>query len=488
MRQKSNSIVGTVFWSCVQTFSSQLASLVVTTILARIVIPEAYGIIAAASVFVSFATSFSAGGFSNALIQKKDADEKDFSSMFYFTVTFSVGVYILVYFLAPTLVHIFNQSYDQALLIKVIRVQGISVCLSSINAFFRAIQEKRLWFRNLSIISIWGTLISGCVGVFLAYMGAGVWALVVQNILAYVINGILLFLTTKWVPKLCFSFARLKPMLQYGLKMMLAGLTIALYADITSLVIGNRYSVESLAFYNKGIIYPKTLALNMVTAVSAALFPIMSKMQDNYEIKVIVRKFSCISAFLITPMMLGLAAVAPSLVEVLLGERWLPAVSFFRISCINYAIQPIAMANLQYLKAAGRAGEYLGLDLFRKGIGILLLMCSIAWGTDAEMIAVSEVVSNFISIFINIFPGKKYISYSFREQFFDVMPKFLISGIMFIVVSWIGTISAPAVVLLTAQMIAGVAIYLLLASILRMKELNDLTKMARRILSRGKDD
>lgn len=481
MSQKNNSVVGSVFWSCVQTFSSQFVTIVITTILARLVAPEAYGLLAASSIFTSLAGTLATGGINNAIIQKKDADDADISSLFYFTIFFSCVIYLILFFLAPFLVKILDSSYDYQLLITLLRVQGLSVFFSCLSSFFGALQEKWLWFKNLSLISVCGAVISGAVGIILAYNGAGVWALVVQQLLGYLIKTIFLVITTKWIPKWLFSIKRLKPMLKYGIKMMFTGLTITIYSDLTSLIIGNRYSAESLAFYNKGTSYPKTLALSATTAVNTAIFPIMSRMQAKDDIKSISRQYSRISAFLITPIMLGLAAVAPALVILLLGEQWGPAIPFFQICCINYSIQPIAMANLQFLKADGLAGEYLKLDLYRKGIGVVLLLIAVSLGASIELIAISEVVANFIAIFINVVPGKKYLHYSIREQFVDIVPKYLIAFVMFVVVSWIGTLISSIFPRFVVQVSLGAGIYILLARCFRMRELKELVDLLRNI-------
>ena len=477
-------MLGSMFWSFAQTIASQGVGLIIATILARLIVPEAYGIIAAAQIFVALATTFASGGFANSLIQKKDADDKDYSTMFVFNTLFSVCLFALVYFLAPLIVKVFHQSFDRHLLIKVIRTLGVGIVLSSFNSFYRALIYKRLLFKKLFALTMCGTVLSAVLGIFLAYRGYGVWALVAQNLTSYAINAVLLFFTSKWRPKIYFSWHRFRPMFSYGFKMMLSGLMITIYADLASLIVANRHSTEDLAYYNKGISYPKMIVLNIVTAMNTVLFPVMSKMTDVGSIRNLVRKFNRISAFVITPMMFGFAAVAPAFIELFFTVKWLPAVPFLQICCLNYAIQPLGMASLQYLKASGRATEYLILDIVRKACGILLLIAAIFLNRGVWLIAMVEVVANFLAIFVNFRPGKRYLEYSVKQQIFDVLPKFLLAGAMFVGVCFVGMIPVWVGIKLFVQICMGAMVYLLGAVAFRMQELNELLDMMKRVLKK----
>lgn len=484
MSENTNKLTSSMFWSFSQSIGSQFVGIIVSTVLARLILPEAYGIIAAAGVFTSLATTFTSGGFGNALIQKKDADQKDYDTMFWFNVVLSVFIYGIVFVSAPLLINVFNSSFDKDLLVLVIRLLGIGIVLSSFNSFYRSILQKQLLFKKLFWLTLSGTVISACVGITLAFLGFGIWALVTQNLVSYFINSLFFVFFSKWKPHFYFSFKRLKPMFFYGSKMMLSGFMITVYGDLASLAIGNRYTSEDLAYYNKGINYPKLLALNIVSSINTALFPIMSKIQDAETLKKLVRKFNRISAFVITPMMLGFAAVGPAFVELLLTDRWNAAIPFLQICCINYAIQPIGMSSLQYLKASGKATEYLVLDMIRKCIGIATLVIAVVLNKGVIYIAIAEVISNFIAIFINMYPGKKHIGYSICEQITDVLPKFLLAGVMFAVVNCIGLINISLVVKFFIQIVIGMGVYIGIAKLLKMKELDELIAIAKRLLKK----
>ena len=482
--KKKTDIVGSLFWSFLERVGTQAVGLIVSTLLARFILPNDYGIIAAATIFTGLATTFVSGGFGNALIQKKDADDKDYSTMFVFNLVFSILVYVIVFFSAPFLVSVFSNSFDTDVLVKVVRVLGVGIIFSSFNSFYRALLTKKLLFKKLFIQTLIGNFISGTIGVILAYKGFGVWALVSQSMISYFVNSCIFVYSSKWKPKLYFSFTRFKTMFSFGLKLLISGLMITAYTESTGLVIGNRYSSEDLAFYKKGTNYPKLIVLNLVTAINTALFPILSSIHNKSEQVRIVRKFNRISAFVITPMMFGFAAVSPAFVELLLTEKWLSCVPFLQICCLSYAIQPLAMSSLQYLKADGRATEYLVLDIIRKCVGVALIIGAVIINKSVFLIAFADVISNFIAVFINMYPGKKHIGYSVKQQIWDVLPKFMLSGIMFVSVWLINYIDISLFVKLVVQIIVGVVTYLGSARLLHMKELYEIFSMAKNIISK----
>lgn len=479
-------VISSLFWSFFERVGSQGISLIISIILARLVSLEDYGVIAAAQLFIQLATVFVSGGFGNALIQKKDATDKDYSTMFTFNIAFSVSLYALIFFSAPYIVTILNKSYDYDLLVRVIRILGLGVVFSGYESFYRALLTKNLLFKKIFKLCITGMVFSATIGITMAYKGYGVWALVTQSLLSLFLNCVLFTASSRWKPKLYFSFARFKPMFLYGAKLMLSSLFITIYADLTSLAIGNRYSGESLAFYKKGTNFPKMLVLNIITAINTALFPVMARMDNTEEQKALVRKFNRLSAFIITPMMLGFAAIGGSFIEIVLTEKWLPCVTFLQITCINYAIQPIGMSSLQYLKASGKATEYLVLDIIRKVIGVVLLGFAILLNKGIWLIAFSEVVSNFIAIFVNMYPGKKHIGYKIKEQVTDVLPKFILSGTMFGAVYAMNSLTVNIYLKVILQIFAGIVIYFAGAKAFRMKELDELTHLARDVLKKGK--
>ena len=485
MAEGKNKLIGSMFWSLTQNFVSLGIGLIVSTVIARMLVPEAYGVVAAANIFISLANTFVSGGFGNALIQR-NADDKDCSTMFIFNTVFSLTMYGVIFFSAPVLVTFFNNSFDRDLLISVIRTLGIGIVLSSFNSFYRALLQKQLMFKKLFKFTLAGSLISGAVGIIMAYQNFGVWALIAQTLLSYLFNTVIFVRNCKWRPQLYFSFKRFFPMFSYGVKMMLTSFLISIYAETTSMVIGNQYTAEDLACHQKGITFPKTLSVNIVNSICTVLFPVLATMRDAVAIKHIVRKFNRISAFVVTPVMFGFAAVGSAFIELLLTDTWIAAVPFLQICCFTYAVQPIAMSSLQYLRSSGRATEYLVLDVIRKAIGIILIIVAVALKKGVILIAVSDLVSNILAIFVNMYPGKKHIGYGITEQIWDVLPKFFLSGAMFIIVSLVGMLplALPLLLKMFMQITVGVIVYVFGAWLFRMRELGEMMEIIRRLLKR----
>ena len=469
---------GSLFWSFLERICSQGIAMIISIILAHLLTVDDFGIVSAVQIFTSIATVFTTGGISSALIHKKDADELDYSSMFFYNSLFSILVYFVVFALAPWFVRILNSSYEYDLLTLVLRVSGVGFVLSSFNSFYRTRFIRNLEFKKLFIITISGTIISAIVGIIVALSGGGVWALVVQSITSYAANSILLAVFSKWCPKIQFSFLRLKPMLGYGYKLMASSLLTTVYMDANSLVVGNRCNASTLAFYNRGVSFPKIIVSNIMSAVNSVLFPIMTKLETAEENVAMIKKFNQYSCFVIFPMMMGLAATAPSFVETVLGEKWLPAVPFLQLACLDFALQPLGISNLQYWKASGHATLYLVTDIIKKIIGLSALFVAVLLKKGVLGIAVAQVVSTFISVVVNLLPQKKLLNYSLLQQLRDIFPHALLSTVMFITVCVVGTfLPFRAPIVLIMQILIGVILYICLAKIFGFQELKALIKM-----------
>ena len=450
-----------LFWSFCERFGAQLISTIISIVLARILAPEAYGIVAAVSIFTGIATTFATGGFSSALIQKKNATDVDYASMFFFNIIFSVVLYIIIFFTSPLLVRIFNTSYDYDLLTKALRVSSIGIFFASLNSFYRAIMSKKLQFKNIFFISLSGSLVSGVIGIIMAFNNFGVWALVFQTLGSYVVNFILFLIFSKWRPRLAFSFKYLWPLLRFGSKLMLSSLITTIYMDVYSVVIGHNYDSDTLAFYNKGNHFPKLIVANIVGGINAALFPIMAKMTTKDEYKACVKKINCLSCFFILPMVLGLAAVSTEFVSAVLTDKWLPCVIFLKIACFDYALQPIGLANLQCWKADGRGGLYLLADIIKKIFGISFILISLFCGFGIIGIAISALLTSIVSLLINLIPGKRVLNYSIWEQLLDVMPYFILSFGMYVLVLGFNVILPfNSAIKLLIEIFIGIVFYL----------------------------
>ena len=317
-------------------------------------------------------------------------------------------------------------------------------------------------FKKFFWATLVGTLIASGVGIFLGYYlpeEEKVWALVAQNLINQAIDTIMLWILVKWRPKLMFSFKRLKSLLSYGWKLLVSALLDTGYNELTALVIGKKFSSSDLGYYNRGKQFPSFLVTNLNASIDGVLLPSMSAVQDDRKrVKTMTRRSIMVGSFVVMPAMVGLAAVAPSLVHVLLTDKWLPCVLFLQLSCVTYAFWPIYTANLNAMKALGRSDLFLKLEILKKLVGLSLLF-SFMW-ISVEAVAWSALIATVFSLVINTWPNKKILGYSLFEQLKDMMPSILLSIFMGGIVFLIGYFMGNHLITLIVQISAGIAIYI----------------------------
>ena len=349
MRQK---VFTGFIWRFMERIGAQGVSFIVSLILARLLTPEDYGQVALITVFITILNTFAISGIGTALIQKKNADNVDYSTVFYFNILFSFLLYGILFLSAPLI----GNFYRDVTLIPIIRVLGITIVVSAVNNVQQSYVSKTMQFRRFFYSTLIGTVFSGIVGVFLAYNGFGTWAIVIQQLVNQIANTVILWVTVKWRPIKAFSLLRLKTLYSFGWKLLISGLIDTVYNNIYSLVIGKFYDANTLGLYNKGVQFPNLIVNNINGPIQSVLLPAMSYEQNNPKrIKEMVRRAITTSTYFIFPAMIGLAAVARPLVILILTEKWVACVPFLQISCITLAFYPISTANLQAINALGRS-------------------------------------------------------------------------------------------------------------------------------------
>lgn len=466
MEQKitAKKVASSFLWLFSEKISAELVSFVVSIILARLLSPDDYGTIALVNVFITIANVFVISGFGNALVQKKNSDNVDFSSVFYWNIGFSLALYIGVFFLSPVLADYYNTPS----LTLVFRVMGLRLFIAGINSVQNAYISKNMLFKKAFLSKMSGTIVSGVVGITMAYSGYGVWALVAQYITNALTGTIVLFCTLKWRPVFRFSVSRLRKLISYGWKLLVSELINTGYVEIRSLIIGKRYSASDLSYYTKGQMFPKLVVSNINASIQAVLFPTLSTSQDDKKmIKDIVRKSIRVSSYVLTPMILGLALVGEPLIRLLLTEKWLPCVPYLQLYCLFYAFAPIQSANAQAIKAIGRSDIYLNLEVFKKILGLALLFLAMPFGPFA--IAASAVSSNIIGALINIFPNIKILNYKASEQIRDYANGFLPLALMMVTVFLIGKLNISDIWMLLLQVLIGAVVYIVFSCVFRIK-------------------
>lgn len=454
MKQK---VVSGLAWTYAERMLAQLISLIVTVILARLIEPEKYGIIAIVTVFINIADTFAVNGLGNSLIQKKDADHLDFSSVFFFNLAFSLMLY-LVLFLAAGPIAIF---YDNQLLIPVLRVMSLRIPIAAINSVQQAYVSRRMEFKRFFFATLFGTLFSAMLGIIMAYMGLGVWALVAQYMSNTIIDTLVLWFVVGWRPKWEYSWGRMKGLYSYGWKVLATSLLINVYGNIQDLIIGKKFSTGDLAYSNRGKQFPSLIATNINTSISKVLFPAISEVQDDRErVKAISRRAISVGTYILSPILIGMAVVSRPFVSILLTEKWLPCVPYLQIMCLVFLLQPIQTASIQAMKAVGNSGLYLKLEIIKKIGNIIILLISVVCFNSVLAIITGSLLAEIFSTVVNFPANKKLINYEYREQFEDVFPAFLMSIIMALIVLMVGNCIPNKYIELLAQIIIGGIAYI----------------------------
>ena len=459
----SRNILVNFIWRFAERCGAQLVQLVVSIVLARILMPEAYGTIALMTVFISIMNVFVNCGLGTALIQKKDADDVDFSTVFYANITFCTVMYLLLFLVAPWI----SRFYNMPEMTVFIRVLGLTLIISGVKNVQSAYVSRNMIFKRFFFATLGGTIGAAVVGIGMALAGFGVWALIAQSLFNNAVDTIILWITVKWRPKKCFSFERLKCLFSYGWKMLVSGLLDTVYNNIRSLIIGKLYSSPDLAYYNKGKTWPDLIVSNVNSSIDSVLLPTMSKEQENPEhIKNMTRRAIKTSTYVIAPFMMGLAFVGEPLIRLVLTEKWLPCVPFMCVFCITYMFYPIHTANLNAIKAMGRSDLFLKLEIIKKVMGIAALLATMYFGVMA--MAYSLIFTSIVSQIVNGWPNKELLNYGYWEQLKDIIPGILLAVFMGGCVSLVALLHLPDIVTLLIQVPLGVVIYIGLSKVFRL--------------------
>jgi O-antigen/teichoic acid export membrane protein len=418
-------------------------------------------------------------GLGNALIQKKDSDNKDFSTVFFFNIVFCAILYTILFFTAPY----FAAFYDDLSLTPIIRVLGLTVVISGVKNVQIAYVSKTMQFKRFFFSTLGGTVFAAVAGIYLALNGYGMWALVVQSVSNTAIDTIILWITVKWKPEFYFSFKRLKILFQYGWKLLVSQLLDTGYAQIRSLIIGKKYTKDDLAYYDRANQFPGFITANINTSIDSVLFPAMSGVQDDKErVKAMTKRAMKTSIFLMAPMMAGLACCATPIVKLVLNDSWLPLVPYMIVLCISYMFYPLHTANLNAIKALGRSDKFLILEIIKKSVGMVLLLISMWHGVMA--IALSMLASDIICQIINSWPNKKLINYGYLEQLKDILPSIILAWVMGGIVYCVNFLGLHEFITLAIQIPLGVAVYTLGAKLFKMESFDYLLTVIKSIIGK----
>ena len=471
--------VSSMIWKFLERVAAQLVTFAVSIVLARILGPEDYSVVGLAMIFFAIADVIISGGLNSALIQKKDADEKDYSSVFCVSILLSVLIYVVLFFAAPWVAGV----YGKPILVSLIRIMALILPINAVRSVWSAKVSATLEFKYFFLSTFVGTVVSAVVGIGMALWGFGVWALVAQQMISALVGTAILVFTTKIQLKFRIYGENIKKLFSYGWKVFVSSLIGRVYTEINPLVIGIKFSTTDLSYYTKGNSLPSQMSSTVNTTFSAVLFPFLTKYQNDKELLLKrTRQFIRYATFLVFPVMLGFFAVADNFVLVLLTDKWAPIIPYIRIFCISMMFDMIHSGNCEAIKAMGRSDIFLKMEIIKKTLYFAVIAIFVWLSESPINLAYSMLVCTGIAIVVNSIPNRFLIGYKFRYQFYDLLPNLVASLLMCGIVMLVGLIPLGHLGLLLLQILVGMISYVLIVAILKNDSFQFYCSVAKKFL------
>lgn len=465
---KQKTFRGTV-WSSVERFSVQGIAFVVMVIMARVLTPDDYGLVGMLTVFMAVSQSLIDSGFSQALIRKQDRSEIDNSTVFYFNIAVGTILYLILFLSAPLIA----KFYDKPVLIQLTRLISLSVLVNSFVVVQRALLTVKIDFKTQAKASLAAAVLSGAVGITMAYKGFGVWSIVWYQITNPTTNAVLLWILSEWRPRLVYSWQSFKELFGFGSRLAASGIIDTLYRNIYLIVIGKVFNASDLGYYTRSQQFAEFPSSNVSGIIQRVTFPVLCTIQDDDErLRSVYRRFLRLAAFVVFPLMIGLAAVAHPFITLMLTDKWAFSAVLLQIICLNMMWYPIHAINLNLLQVKGRSDLFLKLEIWKKIIGVAILCVTVPMGLKA--MCWGSLASSIISLIINTHYTGELINYGFLRQMCDLLPTLLYSFSMGVIV-WIIVQFIPNDLLrLLVGVPVGILYYLLTARLTRSADLREL--------------
>ena len=468
-KSQGKSVISALIWKFGERFGVQVSQFILQLVLARLLGPAHFSVLALMVIFTNLANVFIQHGFNTALIQNKDVTEDDSSSVLWITLCVAGALYAALFFSAPFIA----DFYDMPDLVAPFRALCLMLFPGAFNSIQLAKVSREMDFKKIFRSNVVAILVAGIVGVILAVLGAGLWALVAQNILNMLVACLVMWFTVRWRPRLHCDFSRIKVLFSFGWKLTLSHLIDTLYQDLRALVIGKKYDSAgaegTLGLYNQGKKFPQFIITAINSSVQSVMLPAMSAQQEHGEpLKKMMRNSIMLSSYIIFPIMAGLAGVAEPMVRILLGEAWMGCVPYLQIYCFTFAFYPVHTCNLQAINAIGRSDIFLKLEIIKKSYGLVALVIAVLFFESPIAIAMTGVFTTLISCFVNAFPSKKLVDYSYFEQMRDILPSFVGAALMFGCVWAVTLLQLNPFATIGIQVVLGVVLYLVYSIVLRL--------------------
>lgn len=464
-----------IIWSSIERFSTQGIQFLIMIIMARLLAPKDYGLIGMVTIFLAVSQSLIDSGFSQALIRKQNRTDIDNSTVFYFNIVVSSTLYIILYTSAPFVADFYNQPE----LTSVMRVICLGVIINSLAVVQRALLTVKIDFKTQAKASLTAATFSGCIGIFLAYKNFGVWALVVQQLLNLSTNTLLLWFFSHWRPKAIFSWYSFKELFTFGSKLLASGLIDTLYRNIYPIVIGKLFNASSLGYYTRAHQFSEFPSSNVTGIIQRVTYPVLCGIQNDVKrLETIYRKFLKLSAFIIFPLMIGLAAVAKPFVNIMLGAQWEFCGQLLQIICFSMMWYPIHAINLNLLQVRGRSDLFLRLEIIKKILGISVLCTTAPFGLI--YMCYGQILNSLIALIINTYYTGKLIQVGYFKQMRDLLPTILLSLTMFVSIKIVNRFISTDILQLISGIIVGLIVYLSGSYIFKFAELESLVSIIKK--------
>lgn len=480
--ENSNSVSKSLFWKLLERFGVQGVQFVLQIVLARLLDPEHYGVLSLMLIFTALANVFIQHGLNTALIQNKDVCEDDYSSVFWILLAMAGGFYGIIFFGAPFI----GNFYKMPEMVMPLRVIALMLFPGALNAVQLAKVSREMNFKKVFFSNIGAIVVSGIAGIVIAYLGGGLWALVAQSVINVLVACIVMRATVKLKLRLVCNLARVKILFGFGWKLMLSSLIDTLYQDLRSLVIGKKYDSGTLGYYNRGKQFPQFIISAINGAVQSVMLPAMSaEQEDRAKVRAIMRNSIMLSSYIIFPLVIGLAAIASPLIKILLTDKWLPCVPYMQIYCFTFAFYPVHSCNLQAINAIGRSDVFLKLEIIKKTYGVLTLVLAVFLFNSPIAIAMTGAVTTIISCFVNAYPNKKLLNYSYLQQVRDMLPQIVLSAVMGTVVYLANFLPINEYLILLIQIPLGMLVYILGSMLFKLESFGYLLNLLKSYLKKS---
>ena len=467
-----NKTVRGVTWSLIDNIANSGITFLVGLILARLLTPAEYGIMAMIAIFIAISTSIIDSGFSNALIRKNEVKKIDYDTVFYFNLVVSGILYIFLYLLSPAI----SSFFKEPVLIEVTRVISWILIINALGIIPRTIFIINVDFKVQTKASLISSLVSGIVGISMALFGLGVWSLVGQQLSRQLLNTFFLWFYCRWRPAWEFSIESFKEMFGFGSKLLVSGLIDTIYKNIYYIVIGRFYDPDQLGQYTRAEQFKLIFSSNLTAVVQRVSYPVLSSIQSEpVRLREAYRRVIKLTMIVTFACMLGLAAIAKPLIILLIGEKWLPAVPFLQIICFSGMLYPLHAINLNILQVKGRSDLYLKLEIIKKIIAVITIFIGIFWGIECMLWG--GVFVSFISFFLNSYCTAGLIDYSTKNQISDIFPFLIISLIVSFCIWLISFTEWSYIIILIIQIIVGIGLYWFISEKLPIQEYQEVRQL-----------